>query len=295
MKYYLSKKMLFVLPVLMGFAEIQGQSTPIKAPGIDVSLMDKTVRPQDDFFQFVNGDWLKKTEIPSDRTRWGSFDELRQNTDKDALLILKEATKNPAYTSNTDQGKAVGLYETIMDTVTRNKQGVSPLKPYLAKINSVKNVKDLQALLIEMEPLGGLGFFGVGIGADPKNSNRNVVNIGLAGVGLPDRDYYVSEDADSKEKREKYVTHVARMLQFLGQKPAQSKTDAAKILALETEMSVPRLDRVERRDDRKTYNPMRVADLQKLTPSINWNTYLNGVGLTNIDSVIVSQPNTWLH
>jgi putative endopeptidase len=290
MKYYLSKKMLFVLPVLMGFAEIQGQSNPIKAPGIDVSLMDKTVRPQDDFFQFVNGDWLKKTEIPSDRTRWGSFDELRQNTDKDALLILKEATKNPAYTSNTDQGKAVGLYETIMDTVTRNKQGVSPLKPYLAKINSVKNVKDLQALLIEMEPLGGLGFFGVGIGADPKNSNRNVVNIGLAGVGLPDRDYYVSEDADSKEKREKYVTHVARMLQFLGQKPAQSKTDAAKILALETEMSVPRLDRVERRDDRKTYNPMRVADLQKLTPSINWNTYLNGVGLTNIDSVIVSQP-----
>jgi putative endopeptidase len=290
MKYYLSKKMLFVLPVLMGFAEIQGQSNPIKAPGIDVSLMDKTVRPQDDFFQFVNGDWLKKTEIPSDRTRWGSFDELRQNTDKDALLILKEATKNPAYTSNTDQGKAVGLYETIMDTVTRNKKGVSPLKPYLAKINSVKNVKDLQALLIEMEPLGGLGFFGVGIGADPKNSNRNVVNIGLAGVGLPDRDYYVSEDADSKEKREKYVTHVARMLQFLGQKPAQSKTDAAKILALETEMSVPRLDRVERRDDRKTYNPMRVADLQKLTPSINWNTYLNGVGLTNIDSVIVSQP-----
>jgi putative endopeptidase len=93
----------------MGFAEIQGQSNPIKAPGIDVSLMDKTVRPQDDFFQFVNGDWLKKTEIPSDRTRWGSFDELRQNTDKDALLILKEATKNPAYTSNTDQGKAVGL------------------------------------------------------------------------------------------------------------------------------------------------------------------------------------------
>ena len=290
MKYYLNKKLLFVLPVLVGLTEMQAQTKPAKTPGIDVTLMDKSVRPQDDFFNFVNGDWLKKTEIPSDRTRWGSFDELRQNTDKDALMILKEASKNPAYTSNTDQGKAVGLYETIIDTDTRNKQGIAPLKPYLAKINNVKNVKDLQALLIEMEPVGGLGFFGVGVGADEKNSNRNIVNVGLGGLGLPDRDYYVSDDADSKEKRVKYVAHVARMLQFLGEKPATAKMDADKILALETAMSTPRLDRVESRDSRKTYNPMKVADLQKLTPSINWNTYLSGVGLKNIDSVVVSQP-----
>lgn len=290
MKYYLNKKLLFVLPVLIGFSEMQGQTKPTKTPGIDVSLMDKSVRPQDDFFNFVNGDWLKKTEIPSDRTRWGSFDELRQNTDNDALSILKDASKNPKYTSNTDQGKAVGLYLTILDTINRNKQGVSPLKPYLAKIDKVKNVKDLQALLIEMEPTGGLGFFGVGVGADAKNSNRNVVNVGLGPLGLPDRDYYVSDDADSKEKRAKYVTHVARMLQFIGENPAKAKADATKILALETEMSRPRLDRVERRDSRKSYNPMKVADLQKLTPSINWNTYLSGVGLKNIDSVIVSQP-----
>ena len=290
MKYYLSKKMLFVLPVLIGCTEMQAQTKSSKTPGIDVSLMDKTVRPQDDFFNFVNGDWLKKTEIPSDRTRWGSFDELRQNTDNDALTILKEAAKNPAYTSKTDQGKAVGLYQTILDTVSRNKQGVSPLKPYLAKINAVKNVKDLQALLIEMEPTGGIGFFGVGVGTDAKNSNRNVVNVGLGALGLPDRDYYVSEDADSKEKREKYVTHMARMLQYIGETPAKAKTDAVNILALETAMSTPRLDRVERRDSRKTYNPMTVADLQKLTPSLNWNAYLNGIGLKNIDSVIVSQP-----
>ncbi|WP_432672503.1 M13 family metallopeptidase [Flavobacterium sp. SM2513] len=290
MKYYLSKKLLFVLPVLVGFSEMQGQTKPANVPGIDVTLMDKSVRPQDDFFNFVNGDWLKKTEIPSDRTRWGSFDELRQNTDNDALAILKEAAANPKYTSNTDQGKAVGLYLSILDTVTRNKQGVSPLKPYLAKINKVKTVKDLQALLTEMESTGGLGFFGIYVGADAKNSNRNVVTLGLGSVGLPDRDYYVSDDADSKEKRAKYVTHVARMLQYIGEKPAKAKTDAVKILALETEMSQPRLDRVERRDSRKTYNPMSIAELQKLTPSINWNNYLNGVGLKNMDSLIVSQP-----
>ena len=290
MKYYLSKKLLFVLPVLVGFSEMKGQTKPAKVPGIDVTLMDKSVRPQDDFFNFVNGDWLKKTEIPSDRTRWGSFDELRQNTDNDALAILKEAAANPKYTSNTDQGKAVGLYLSILDTVTRNKQGVSPLKPYLAKIDKVKTVKDLQALLTEMEPTGGLGFFGIYVGADAKNSNRNVVTVGLGSVGLPDRDYYVSDDADSKEKRAKYVTHVARMLQYIGEKPAKAKTDAAKILALEIAMSTPRLDRVERRDSRKTYNPMSIAELQKLTPSINWNNYLNGVGLKNMDSLIVSQP-----
>ena len=113
--------------------------------------------------------------------------------------------------------------------------------------------------------------------------------LGTGSLGLPDRDYYVSEDKDSKEKREKYVAHVARMLQFLGIKPADAKIQAEKVLALETEMSRPRLDRVERRDRRKTYNPMSVADLQKLTPSVNWNNYMTGVGIGKIDSLIVSE------
>lgn len=180
--------------------------------GINTSLMDKSVKPSDDFFRFVNGTWLDNTEIPADRTRWGSFDELRQKTDIDALKILDEASKDPKYTSATDQGKAVNLYKTIMDTIARNKAGIAPLKPYLAKINAVKNVADLQKLMIEMAPQGGIGFFGVGVGTDAKDSNKNVVNVGPGSVGLPDRDYYVSDDADSKEKREKYVKHVARML-----------------------------------------------------------------------------------
>lgn len=284
----LNKNLLFAIPALIGFVEVQAQSKP--EPGINTSYMDKTVKPNDDFFRFVNGAWFDKTEIPSDRTRWGSFDELRQNTDNDALAILKEATANPKYKSNTDQGKAVNLYRTIMDTVGRNKAGISPLKPYLKKIDAVKNVKDLQALLIEAQPYGGIGFFGAGVGADAKNSNRNVATVGLGALGLPDRDYYVSNEADSKEKREKYVLHVARMLQFLGEKPATAKANADKILALEIQMSTPRLDRVERRDRRKTYNPMTVADLQKLTPSINWNGYLNGIGISKVDSIIVSQP-----
>lgn len=262
-----------------------------KNPGINLDLMDTSVKPSDDFFSFVNGTWIKNTPIPADKTRWGSFDELRQNTDKDALAILNDASKDPKYKSNTDQGKAISMYKVAMDTVARNKQGIAPLQPYLAKIDAVKNVKDLQKLMMETEAQGGgIGFFGLGIGADEKNSTKNVVSLGVGGVGLPDRDYYVSDEKDSKEKREKYVLHVARMLQFLGDAPAVAKANADKVLALEIQMSQPRLDRVERRDSKKQYNPTAIADLQKMLPSINWNSYLVGIGLPKIDTVIVSQP-----
>jgi predicted metalloendopeptidase len=291
MKKLKNKPLLFVIPAIMSFALGQAQNAPApKEPGINVNYMDKKVKPGNDFFRYVNGTWLDNTEIPNDRTRWGSFDELRKRTDADALAILKEATTNPSYKSNTDQGKAVNLYQTILDTVGRNKAGIAPLKPYLAKINAVKNTKDLQALLIEMEPLGGIGFFGAGVGTDAKNSSRNVINLGPGNVGLPDRDYYVSDDADSKEKRAKYALHVAKMLQFLGDSPAVAKSNADKILALEIQMSKPRLDRVERRDRRKSYNPMTLAELSKLTPSINWDTYFIKIGLAKADTVIVSQP-----
>ncbi|MFC4816473.1 M13 family metallopeptidase [Flavobacterium sp. GCM10023249] len=260
-----------------------------KNPGIDLSLMDRSVKPGDDFFRFVNGAWYEKTEIPADKTRWGSFDELRQNTDNDVLAILKEAaSKN--LDPKSDQAKAVNVYKTYMDTVTRNKKGIKPLKPYLTKINAIKSVKDINALITEMTPEGGIGFYTAGVGPDAKNSNRNVVYIGLGSVGLPDRDYYVSEDKDSKEKRDKYVAHVARMLTFLGEKPEVAQKNAEKVLALEIEMSRPRLDRVQRRDRRNTYNPMTVADLQKLTPSVNWENYLQGIGIGKVDSLVVSQP-----
>ncbi|HKX86953.1 MAG TPA: M13 family metallopeptidase, partial [Flavobacterium sp.] len=290
-----SKLGLFALVCLgmsQGYAQdskLDTKKIKVNNPGIDLNLMDRSVKPGDDFFRFVNGTWYDRTEIPSDKTSWGSFDELRQNTDNDALAILKEAaSKN--LDPKSDQAKAVNVYKTYMDTITRNKKGIKPLKPYLAKINAIKSVKDINTLITEMTPEGGIGFYTAGVGPDAKNSNRNIVYIGLGSVGLPDRDYYISDDKDSKEKREKYVAHVARMLTFLGEKPEDAKKNAEKILALETEMSRPRLDRVERRDRRKTYNPMTVAELQKLTPSVNWDAYLQGIGIGKIDSLVVSQP-----
>lgn len=277
---------------LIGFFSTQAQNADAKKmPGINLDYMDKKTKPVDDFYKFVNGTWLEKTEIPSDKTRWGSFDELRQNTDKDALVILNDAAKNPKYKANTDQGKAINVYKSVMDTVARNTQGIKPLQPYLAKINAIKNINDLQKLMMIEEAVGGgVGFFGFGIGADEKNSNKNVVSLGPGSLGLPDRDYYVSTDKDSKEKREKYVLHVAKMLQFLDENPEQAKADADKILALEIQMSKPRLDRVERRDSKKQYNPTAIADLKKMVPTIDWNAYVKTIGVAKVDTIIVSQP-----
>lgn len=252
--------------------------------------MDKSVDPADDFFRYVNGTWIDNAEIPSDKTRWGSFDELREHTNHDALTILKEAADDRKLDPNSDQGKAASLYRSIMDTIARNREGVAPLKPYLAKINSVKNVKDLEALLIEMEPEGGLGFFGMGVGADEKDSNKNAVYLGVGTLGLPDRDYYVSDDKDSKEKRQKYVEHVARMLQYTGYKPKQAKTAATNVLKFETAMAEPMLTRVERRDSRNTYNPMTIAELQKIAPAINWEKYFSELGVKEVNQIIVGQP-----
>lgn len=281
---------LFAIPAFFIVSGVEAQTANVNPPGINIQYMDKKVKPTDDFFRYVNGTWLDNTQIPNDRTRWGSFDELRQKTDEDALLILKEASKNPIYKSNTDQGKAINMYRSIMDTLSRNKQGIEPLKPYLAKINAIKTTTDLQKLLAEVSPEIGLGFFRIDVGVDAKNSNRNVINVGPGSLGLADRDYYVSDEADSKEKRAKYVLHVAKMLQLIGEQPAEAQTQAERILAFETAMSKPRFDRVERRDRRKSYNPMTVSDLQNIVTSLNWKEYLTQVGLPKADSIIVSQP-----
>lgn len=291
MKKPINNPLFFMITAVFGLTSSQAQNVPVHIqPGINVSNMDQSIRSSDDFFRFVNGAWLDKTEIPSDRTSWGSFNELLKKTDRDALTILKEASKNPKYKSNTDQGKAINLYNSILDTVARDKMSVSPLLPYLAKIDKIRDVQDLQKLMIEMEPVGGLGFFGVGVGADDKNSSKNSLSLGVARLGLPDKDYYTSEEKDTKEKRQKYEQHIARMLQFIGENPEQSKVSASKVLALEIELSEPRLDRVERRDGRLQYNPMTIAELQKITPSISWKNYFAGIGFTALDTVVVSQP-----
>ncbi|WP_147677330.1 M13 family metallopeptidase [Algibacter pacificus] len=264
-------------------------------PGINIEFMDTKVKPNSDFFRYVNGKWLDHNEIPSDKTRWGSFDELREKTNQDALSILKAAVstdkdlKKTEIVPGSDQDKAVKLYQTIMDTVVRNQQGITPLKPYLAKIDDIKSIDDLENYLIDMESKGGSGFLGFYVGAHPKDSNKNVGYLGGGNLGLPDRDYYVKDDENSKEIRTKYVAYITKMLQYLGASETAATAEAQQILDFETRMAQSKMDKVERRDARKRYNPRSIADLQKMVPAINWKTYFKGIGVKSIDTVIVSE------
>ncbi|TXE12766.1 M13 family metallopeptidase [Seonamhaeicola algicola] len=291
---------IYGLAIMLGVASCKNDAKKETAqaettPGINVEFMDTSVKPSDDFFRYVNGKWLDNNEIPDDRTRWGSFDELRKNTNDDALSILRAAMADDKdlnkinVVPGSDQEKAVMLFQTIMDTINRNKQGLEPIKPYLAKVDAIKNIQDLQNYLIEMEPNGGGGFFGFGVAPHTKNSDINAGYLGTGGLGLPDRDYYVKDDEDSKEKRTQYVAYITKMLQFLGDDEATANAEAKKILAFETRLAEPRMDKVDRRDARKRYNPRSINDLQKMVPAINWKDYFTGIGVTQIDTVIVTE------
>lgn len=264
-------------------------------PGINLQYMDTTVKPTEDFFRYVNGTWLDNNEIPADRTRWGSFNELRKKTDDDALAILKSAMStndSPGATQvllDSDQEKAVFLFETIMDTTTRDAQGIKPLEATLAKIDAIKTSNDLQQFLIETTPKGGRAFFAVSVGAHPKNSNINAGYLRNGALGLT-RDYYVDQDEDTQEKREKYRAHIAKMLTFVGDSEAEAKVNADKVLAFETKLAEPRMTKEDSRDARKRFNPKSMDDLAKMTPSIQWEAYFEGIGVKELDTIIVTDP-----
>lgn len=257
--------------------------------GLNFALMDTTVSPKDDFYRFVNGQWLDNNEIPEDETNWGSFGELRRNTDKDMLEIIKKASADPNLDKNSDQAKALFLYQSILDTVTRNNQGVEPVLPLLEKIDAIANLDDLQNFLIEQQKQGDSYFFSFWVRSDFNDSNSNAAYMGASGLGLPDKDYYLKDDPDLVEKRQKYVEHITRMLQFLGDSEESAAAQAQRILAFETQLATDRLERVQRRDARLLNNPRSVAEIQQLVPQINWRNYFDQIGAKEIDTLIVTE------
>lgn len=258
--------------------------------GINTEYMDTSVSPAEDFFTYVNGKWLAEAEIPGDKGRWGSFDELRQNTLENTLGVLKNAAENDVYEAGTDQYKAVTYYKTAMNLDKLNADGVKPVQKYLDKIAAVTSVQELLSLHAAMEQSGFGGVWNFAVRPDAKKSSIYAANIYPGTLGLPGREYYVKEDAESRETRDKYAAHVARMFGFLGLSEADAKAKGETILALETKMAEPMLTKEERRNPQLTYNKMAVSDLGDLASAIDWSAYLEGVGAAGADSVVVSQP-----
>jgi putative endopeptidase len=258
-------------------------------PGIDFAAMDTTVSPKDDFYRYVNGKWIDETEIPADQTVWGGFNKLRKDTDADVLDILERAMEDPSLDPTSDQAKAVYVYQSIMDTVARDEAGIAPLLPYLNKIESINSLDEVATVLAEMAPEGLSGFFGFGVGPDALNTDMNVAQLYAGSLGMQ-REYYVNDDADSKEKLAAYEKHIARMLELTGTPANEAATVAAQIVTFETAMALPRLDKVSARDPLKSYNPMSVAELQDLMPAIDWKNHFKRIGVKDFDRLIVSQP-----
>ncbi len=260
-----------------------------KIPGIVLENMDTTVSPKDDFYNYVNGNWMKNTKIPDDRTSWGGFGVLRKSTDQDVLDILAKAKKSGKYGEDTDQAKALAIFDTKLDTVARNEAGIKPLQPALDDIASIKNLNDLQTVLAK-NPSVSSPFMGIGVQADLNNSAMNAVYLGANGLGLPDRDYYLDQDEKSKEIREKYKKHIVKMLKILGDSESDATASANKIIELETKLAEPRLDKVERRDARNYNNPRTIAEADKMLSSIDFNKLISDLGITKkFDTIIVAQ------
>src|SRR5690606_14245378 len=253
------------------------------------NFMDTTVSPKQDFYQFVNGAWLSSTEIPDDETRWGSFDELRENTNQQVLAIMKKAAAEPISSLSANQAKAVYLYKSFMDTTARNAAGITPLQPTLDQIAAIQSVGDLQTYLMERQRSGKSGIFSFSVRSDFKDSNRHAAYIGSPGFGLPDRDYYLKDDDDAKDKRAKYVAHVTRMLRFLGDSEADAAAQAERILAFETRLAPALMDRAESRDARKRNNPRSIDQLAEMVPQIDWKAYFDGNGAAGLETVTVSE------
>ena len=256
----------------------------VKEEGLNLSYMDNNVRPQDDFYNYVNGGWMKTAEIPSDKPSWGSFNALREDVDVASLDILNKILSEK-FPANSEGEKIQALYGTFIDWNKRNAEGINPIKSQLAKIDAIKSVKDLQKYLIEATPVGDNPFYGWRVGADMKNSVMNAVYLGGPSLGLG-KDYYQKVNEANTKTLEEYKNYVAKLETVLGSKTPDAT--AQKIVDFEKKLAQDLLTLEQGRDANLRYNPKTVAELPALVKNVNLPNYLKAVGV-NTDKVIVGE------
>ncbi|MGN6621704.1 MAG: M13 family metallopeptidase [Sphingomonas sp.] len=248
--------------------------------GFDESGMDKSVKPGDDFYEFANGTWAKDTAIPADKSNYGAFNVLQD--------LSQERTRGILDAAKTDPNSKIGTaYATYLDTGAIDAKGLSPIKPWLDKIKATDSKAAYVALLGEAARDGVRGPFGAGVGQDDKDPENYAVSVYQGGLGLPDRDYYLSSDAKLAEAKAAYQAHLAKMLSLAGEPNAEARAKA--IVDFETQIAQVSWTRIDSRDATKTYNKMTTAELDRQAPGFDFTTWLKDSG-TPVDSVIVAQP-----
>ncbi|REC43189.1 M13 family metallopeptidase [Chryseobacterium sp. 5_R23647] len=265
-------------------AQGKSQSVSTTDKGLDISLMDKSVRPQDDFYNYVSGTWMKTAKIPSDKPTWGSFNKLADDTDNNSMTILNSLLKDK-FAEGSEGKKIQDLYATYMNMEKRNADGIKPIQENINKIDAIKNLNDLQNYLTSVTKDGENNFYGWGVYSDLKNSNMNAVYLGDASLGMG-RDYYQKVDAKNTEALAEYQKYVASMLKELGYKNA----DAAAKGIVDYEKSIAKhlLTNEQSRDNTLQYNPKTMAELKALVKNVDLPAYLKKVGV-DTDRVIIGE------
>jgi putative endopeptidase len=259
-------------------------------PSLDVTAMDKSVDPCIDFYEYSCGGWKKANPIPPDRTSWGRYGQLYE----DNLVLLRSILERAAAAKNRDavDQKIGDFYGSCVDEAAVNRHGLTPIKPELDAIASVKSMHELAPVVahLQFEDLGGELMFGPGSIQDPDDSDKQIAAVDQGGLGLPDRDYYTNDDAKSKENRERYVQHVQKIFGMLGDSPAQAKTNAETVMRIEMALAKASQTRTERRDPYKIMHKMSPADQAALTPNWDWDAYWKALNPPPFQIVNVLSP-----
>ena len=245
--------------------------------GVDLANMDRTVKPGDDFFKFVNGTWYAKAEIPADRTSTGSFQDLRLQSEQHMKAIVAELEAQAIDKLDDEQKKLRSLYDAYMDTAQIESRGLAPAQKDLATFASLKTREDV-ARAMANPAVASDSLFAANVGADPKRSTAYVMSVSQSGLALPDRDYYLRVDPELEKTRDAYRKYLTTVLGLAGAKDAAARADA--VFALETAIARASWAAADRRDANRTYNPMSIADLEKFAPGFPWAAFFEARGLS---------------
>lgn len=254
----------------------------------DKTGMDSTIKPGDNFFQYANGAWIKNTVIPDDKSRWGSFVSLYDENLKRLNGLLKDESKNTNTKGSLEQ-KVTDYYKSGMDTLAIEKTAAEPLKPTLAKIDAIKDYKDILALLPALLKTREAQLVGLYVAADEKNSTQNIAVLYQSGLSLPEKDYYFKTDSASAAARNGLLKYAAKLFTLTGEDTATAAKNANNILMLETEIAKSHRTPVELRNPQNNYNKMNVAQLQQLAPNIDWKNLFSSMSIQT-DTINISQP-----
>ena len=271
-------------------AMAQGQSQELRS-GIDLTNLDNSVRPQDDFFSYACGGWMKKNPLPAAYSRYGSFDVLGEDNNKRINGILKELLSG-SYAKGSTEQKLSDLYKLSMDEARRNKEGVQPLMPLLNKMEKAKTTADLFKIQLELVPMGDSEFIGTYVAADEKNAKQNILYVAQSGITLRQKEYYLDTDPATTAIREAYKKHIVNMFKKFGFSESAAQKKMQNIMKLETELAKVSKSNTELRDPEANYHKMTYAEFNNKYPHIQLEKQLlaAGVNLNYVKDLVVGQP-----